>query len=571
MEKDAGIPFDGGAYMAVVVAAFGGVSVHTSKTKKAEMHPATILLLVVPLFVVQMTMIIALSLDMDVMAGVIDYSEEDEMKRTRVLTLKCLMICVVQLMGFGLMLSNIRFAMFVVNPLTWIEMAHPSLEEWLGELDNKTNKVEVDASKTRWLGWAYHPLFLGLPCVIALVCRFCVSYFVTVSSMSIIFSSSSMTQTIFNSLALTFVNDLNSIYWDFITTILNLGKLDEFVFKERIDIIHKMKLASKYGINAYEGTESQPEGKDSQLIPVSSMRASVTTKEQVPFSDRVNAVEQVLQKTTQSWFSQRNLASVITLCPWLSRGGGFRRSQDAFSFIVLAVIYLQQVFIVCYALTTNVLPVARDICTMWRWDKGYTFVFKTAGPLLIRFLDAVTLVHMDLTGEVSRIPEYGCRKNDGKVGMYYRMQNSDRVRLAFGGKYNFVNSTLDSSKKTYIVDTIEESDSPWTLLFWLCFVCVVMLAIVPQFSAVRDQFEALCHKCCKKGQGSPDMQDDEFAPDEADPPVPRSEYNSLLKDFEKLKAVSVPRSDYNNLLNDFEKLKAVFLKKFPEEEGALSK
>jgi hypothetical protein len=122
-----------GAYFAVVVAAFGGVSVKTGRRTMARMHPFSILILVVPLFVIQITMIVALVLDMDVTQGVWDLSEENEKRRTRLVVLKCLMIFVVNMVCFGHMLSNIRFIAFITNPITWLEIRHPSAKQWLAE------------------------------------------------------------------------------------------------------------------------------------------------------------------------------------------------------------------------------------------------------------------------------------------------------------------------------------------------------------------------------------------------------------------------------------------------------
>jgi hypothetical protein len=308
--------------------------------------------------------------------------------------------------------------------------------------------------KKEYLSWAYHPSCLALPCVFALGCRFILLYLVAVDSMSIIFVSGSMTSAVFNSLALFFVNELNSYYWDFITTILNLDKLEEFQFKERKEVVKEFEKGSKL--------QDRQSRFESALKMLNYMKAEGLKS---PDCDAI----------LLSWF------------PWLSRGAGFRRFQNAACFFLLGGIYLQQLFVMCFALMTNVLPMARDVCTWWRWSHMEGNTFGLLGTAFVRLVDFVTLVQMDLDGEVAKVPVGGCRKQNGSTGMYYRMEMGDRLRVMFGGEYTSWKTSLKDDGKSYAVESITREDKIYQHLFWFGFTCVLVMVIAPQFSAISAQ------------------------------------------------------------------------------------
>merc|ERR1719197_1692256 len=100
------------------------------------------------------------------------------------------MIGIVALMLFKELLCSLRLIAFLTNPATWIEIKRP---------DSKH-------------GWMYNAVFL-FPCALmAVMMKLTVAYLVLVDSVSIILVCRNVRDAIFNSLALTFVADLDAVF-----------------------------------------------------------------------------------------------------------------------------------------------------------------------------------------------------------------------------------------------------------------------------------------------------------------------------------------------------------------------
>jgi len=75
-----------------------------------------------------------------------------------------------------------------------------------------------------------------------------------------------------------------------------------------------------------------------------------------------------------------------------------------------------------------VLPIARDVCTMWRWQKGESKYMPLVAKMYSVFADYLSLVDtrygLDaLTGEMEERTEHPCETE------YMRMLPSDQVEL----------------------------------------------------------------------------------------------------------------------------------------------
>merc|ERR1719382_947926 len=87
---------------------------------------------------------------------------------------------------------------FLTNPFNWMNRVVPSfIEEYCGACT--------------WL-FKRHLVLVPL-CLSAALAKLLIAYYTSVASISIIFKARSMTDAIFNSLALTFIKDLDEALW----------------------------------------------------------------------------------------------------------------------------------------------------------------------------------------------------------------------------------------------------------------------------------------------------------------------------------------------------------------------
>jgi len=195
-------------YDACVVAAFGGVRLQASG-KIMRIHPFPLLLASMALFVIQLTALMCLRVDTNVTIAI--YKSQSDV----LLRMKLLMIIVLQLMNFKELASTIKMFVFVINPATWVDFDRPD---------------PFDQNSKSPFKLCFHPS-ATCPCaVVSLMFKFGIAFIVNMDSISVILKSSSVEECIFNSLAITFITDLDEAFWLVCQTIFNLGSFDEFKF-----------------------------------------------------------------------------------------------------------------------------------------------------------------------------------------------------------------------------------------------------------------------------------------------------------------------------------------------------
>eukprot|EP00443_Scrippsiella_acuminata_P078150 CAMPEP_0115434704 /NCGR_PEP_ID=MMETSP0271-20121206/33282_1 /TAXON_ID=71861 /ORGANISM="Scrippsiella trochoidea, Strain CCMP3099" /LENGTH=379 /DNA_ID=CAMNT_0002860141 /DNA_START=56 /DNA_END=1196 /DNA_ORIENTATION=+ len=256
------------------------------------------------------------------------------------LRVKVLMVIIVYLSNFNLLLLTIRSLLFVLNPLTWLEVS----DHWpqgSGGLMFKFGKHGV---------WAF----------LALSMRLVVGYCVCVDSVSVILNSVTPAEAIFNSLAITFIVDLSQCWWDFCASIFHFTAMEEFEFE--------MEETSQVWT---ETGDVHPEKLEKCSFP--------------------GCVCWIIRWTKTRITGDRSL---------LCRGYGYRMCEKLTAFIVLYLIYRRQFYLVLFAVHTKVLPVARDLCTQWRLHAGKTLlsqIFVLAERSLVVSIDHA----LEEMGEVS--------------------------------------------------------------------------------------------------------------------------------------------------------------------------
>lgn len=323
--------------------------------------------LCIPLFVAQVSSMLAIRLDMEVDSPVNTPGETGKL----LMSLKMLMVLILQLMNFGYLLSTMRLLVFVSNPLTWIDVIHPHSDDWIGSYHKGT----------RWLVFLFKPWFIMPWPFLALHMRLCIGYMVCVDSVSIILVCDTATDVIFNALAVGFILDLNGFYLQFCATVFRLEN------------------TASYKI--------EPGAWEKRVRP---FRLTEKHAKTITFPGLIECMANTL--------------------PWLRRGFGARRLETAITFVGMCLIYTQQLFVVMHALDTDVLPLARDVCTWWRWEHGHSgnseklgFYFATVLDSSFSFIDVRHLTGVVVNSRLDQQCMHGQK--------YDRMRTQDRLDLTW--------------------------------------------------------------------------------------------------------------------------------------------
>eukprot|EP00429_Kryptoperidinium_foliaceum_P006243 CAMPEP_0176024106 /NCGR_PEP_ID=MMETSP0120_2-20121206/11774_1 /TAXON_ID=160619 /ORGANISM="Kryptoperidinium foliaceum, Strain CCMP 1326" /LENGTH=508 /DNA_ID=CAMNT_0017357281 /DNA_START=51 /DNA_END=1577 /DNA_ORIENTATION=+ len=298
-----------GIYTAVMVAAFGGLSVRLGRSgEHAKLHPIWPLLLCLPVFAVQVSSVLILRSGLP--TGAQPYKPGDGHSEA-LLKLKLALVIIVFLTNFKVLLNSAAHLVFCVNPITWVEVDHFQM---------KDGKVmhHLPNSVRRWFS-----LPSTVPCaLVSIVMRFVSAYIVCVDSVSIILSSATAQDAIFNSLGISFITELERVWWEFCKHSFRLSPLRE----------HEFKLIDEPVWTA--GGQLLTEGKTELAFPC--------------------AIQCLVRMTTWKCVGMQT--------SFLRVGFGSRRIQQIMSLLLLFAIYTRQLLVVLYAIDTNVLPAARDLC-----------------------------------------------------------------------------------------------------------------------------------------------------------------------------------------------------------------
>lgn len=316
-------------YDAVVAAAFGGVQVslplEDDKNHKAgapapfiRIHPAAAFGIACILFMVQVSCLTCLMLDIDFEANWATGSWEEFDKtpgRRILLCSKILMVCVLQVICLKEFLSGMRPLLFVCNPFTWYEIYRPSAKAF--------PKL-------------FHPALCVPFCIAAEAMQFVIAYMVAVLSMTVILKAEKVSEVVFNGLVITFLTDLDEYTWQACVPIFHLDGRK----------YNKFKFSLKKGYKKFFEQE----------------RRERTSKSKAEFDWKV----------------------------WLRRGRGGKVQilENVLIFAFLAVLFFRQTFIFTQAIDSGVLPLKRDVCSLYRGLEGK----DKSGLMALKAFDFLTLV-----------------------------------------------------------------------------------------------------------------------------------------------------------------------------------
>merc|ERR1719215_2464685 len=264
---------------------------------------------------------------------------------------------------FPKLLRTAQLLTLMLNPITWVELVHPKPSDWVDQ--------DVKNSCFFWCKVFFKAPFLIPWPGLALFMRFWVIYLLTANSLSLILGSPDIMGTLFNSMAMVFILDLCPTSFDLAKAFFRLSPLEEFTFQVDPDSTWTP-----------EG-ELTHEAKKILLFP--------------------GLVQFILRHT-----KCRGEHSILRC------HHGARRIDRLVSFMLLVAIYMRHLFVTLFAIHTNILPAARELCGRWRWVLGlspqsWLFMLSELVENFVVFdLDTMTLdtIETRLQGQCNEDGDY---------------------------------------------------------------------------------------------------------------------------------------------------------------------
>lgn len=206
---------------------------------------------------------------------------------------------------------------------------------------NPVTWFELQRPTTEGKGWVFHGLICAPLCLAAQIFQIGVAYYILSVSMSVIMLASDVKEIIFNGLVVTFLSDLDEFAWTAMSAVFHLDqeRFENFQFK-----LNDTGIVNK----------TRKEAHESLLFGLE------------------------WTKTWKSWF-------------YRGRGGKVTILENFLIFATLTFIYVRQVAMYVQATDTGILPVARDVCALYRgWDKPEEEWFSA---LQLKLIDFFTLIN----------------------------------------------------------------------------------------------------------------------------------------------------------------------------------
>lgn len=339
------------SYDAVVAAAFGGVHItflsdDDGKTQRVRIHPCILFLMNSMLFSVQLSCLSCLVLDMKLVNIYKDGNTswegfEESPDRQMKLVVKTTMVVVLQMITLKEMLGALRPLFMLMNPVTWFELKTEEFGELTGGEDKEVVEKKIippcftfDGIRHRITGSLFQAWICAPLCIVSQLMQFAIGYYVLTVSMSIILSADKVDEMIFNALVITFVQDLDEHAFTAIANVIHIDiqEIQEFKFEIRRD---------------KEVKEAQQRANDSWKEWVASL-CGRTGGNRTSRSSSLSCLEPFA-----IWF-------------YHGRGGKAKLVENVLIFSLLALVYIRQLFIYCQSISTGILPVARDVCAIYR-------------------------------------------------------------------------------------------------------------------------------------------------------------------------------------------------------------
>ncbi|CAE7379506.1 NCL [Symbiodinium natans] len=200
-------------YDSVLVAAFGGVTMNLDGSDELHVHPGVLFIFCLPLVILQFWLTFCTTFGMPAYWKQLDPNAEESM----IISMKLLLIVVVQLTFFDNMLMTLRCFVFAINPTSWTDVKRIDPD------DPRTGRSRLNV-----LHWS--PFLAPFP-MLALLAKVLMQYWVSVQSNSIILASDNVKEAVFDALAISFIVELDVAMWNLVRTIMHLDQFEDFTFQ----------------------------------------------------------------------------------------------------------------------------------------------------------------------------------------------------------------------------------------------------------------------------------------------------------------------------------------------------
>lgn len=140
---------------------------------------------------------------------------------------KLALIVVVQIMVNSELMQASQMVVFCLNPLNWVNRLIPPFCVLKPVEQGGGPNIDEVVNTFTTFAWTFQvSFFVYVPTAMACLAKFAIAYYISVTSVSIIFRAGSLTEAIFNCLALTFIKDLDEDVWRLVSSNLRLKTAD---------------------------------------------------------------------------------------------------------------------------------------------------------------------------------------------------------------------------------------------------------------------------------------------------------------------------------------------------------
>jgi len=298
-----------------------------------------------------------------------------------------MLIFIVQAVLFKEFLGPLRLLVFVMNPSTWTDIKRPNSLKMSG-----LNKIMFSSTSLAPLA------------IVAMLFKMSIAYQTTMDSVSIILACETAKDAIFDSLVITFIADLDVTMWNLFYSLF--WRPSSRPRRRHGDSLHRVSWSEL----SWSSTRRNLEYRE---------RTTSKTISRCSMIFHLDDFDNFVMKTASHDFVRLARASVFmpAVHRWLRclrRAEQGRKIESFLAFAIAFVFYARQLTVVLFALDTNVLPSARDVCTLYRWDTG-----NEETPFM-SFGFHVVLRHMLVMDMHKRLVE---------VGDICQEESFDRMRL----------------------------------------------------------------------------------------------------------------------------------------------
>lgn len=344
-EDTLAITLSNDAYDAVVGAAFGAIhialpSAADGTRQYVRLHPIFIFIFCLTLFAVQLTALSCIILNMDLTnvwergnehaeKSTSDGAEKDYWKGFDEDPEGQMRLAMRTLMVAVLQMIGIKELLGAMKPMCLV--LNPVT--WF-EFDRQRGKSNAD---TAFHAWICAPI-----CLVAQFLQFGIVYAVLIVSMSVIIEAKTVKDIVFNGLVVMFLGDLDEFAWLAMSAVFNM---DQNYFAD-----FRFQLSKEPEVEKARNTAMENHDKDQWW-----------TLEYWNF-----------------WF-------------YRGRGGKFQIAENLIVFGALIYIYIKQALMYVQAIHTGILPVAHDVCSLYRGlSKPQQYPIAS---MILNFVDFFTLIN----------------------------------------------------------------------------------------------------------------------------------------------------------------------------------